>query len=197
MGDVYKDIDFERMLSDLGQALERNTAAPGTQPAQQPPAAAAPAAPGVPTAAFPDVKAPYGMQPGVHHNVMTGQDMPFGMSPNTHHNVMTGQDDMSMAPPAAPPPAGGMQVAGGAPSPYSPQDLETLAALQNASSGAVAFGGGHAPPAPAMPPPSPLAAQLAGASAAPTQCRRLRRSTRTSTRTRPEGSPATRRSADG
>jgi hypothetical protein len=167
MGDVYKDIDFERMLSDLGQALERNTAAPGTQPAQQPPAAAAPAAPGVPTAAFPDVKAPYGMQPGVHHNVMTGQDMPFGMSPNTHHNVMTGQDDMSMAPPAAPPPAGGMQVAGGAPSPYSPQDLETLAALQNASSGAVAFGGGHAPPAPAMPPPSPLAAQLAGASAAP------------------------------
>lgn len=61
MGDVYKDIDFERMLSDLGAALERNKQPPGSLPAEQPTVypqtLQQPRPDGIPTARFPDVPA--------------------------------------------------------------------------------------------------------------------------------------------
>ena len=144
MGDAsYKNIDFERMLSDLGAALERNKAEPGTLPApkayaQPQTAADVPPSPyptpvqpgGVPTARFPDVS------PGA--SPMAQQAPPM---------TVTG---------AAPPPPA-----------YSPQDQQTLAELNAATPGAMQFGAGIAPH-PAHAPPPAVAAQLAGIAQQPT-----------------------------
>lgn len=121
MGDVYQNIDFERMLSDLGQALERNKAPQGEQPAsaaQVPPAEyPKPVEPGgVPTARFPDV------QPGMSPMAQQVPPPPAAYSPQdlqtlAQLNALTPgamQFGGGVAPhPAhAPPPAIAAQLAG-------------------------------------------------------------------------------------
>lgn len=135
MGDVYQNIDFERMLSDLGQALERNKAGSPDTPAPVYPKPEAPA--GVPTARFDDV--------------------PQGAA----------------AAPAPAPAPGAQQMApmtvhGGASPPMSPQDMQTMAELQQLAPQAYGMGygtagAGSAPmPHPAHAPPPAVAQQLAG-----------------------------------
>lgn len=159
MGDVYKGIDFERMLSDLGQALERNKPDAQPRPAEQPAATAA--TPGIPTARFPDV--PQGVPPVGAQSVpaMTvGGGGP--LAPISPQDAQTSAQLDAAAP-------GAIAFGGGhaPPPPMSPQDMQTMAMLNAATPDAVAFGGGYAPH-PAHAPPPAIAAQLAGAAAAPT-----------------------------
>lgn len=121
MGDVYQNVDFERMLADLGQALERNKGGSPDTPAPVYPKPAAPA--GIPTARFDDV--PPAPAPGAQQ----------------------------MAP---------MTVTGGAAPPMSPQDMQTMAELQQLAPQAYGMGYGAPMPHPAHAPPPMVAQQLAG-----------------------------------
>ena len=133
MGDVYQNIDFERMLADLGQALERNKAPQGEQPAsaaQVPPAEyPKPVEPGgVPTARFPDVQPGQvaGAQQMPPMTVQGAPPPPAAYSPQDQQtlaqlNALTPgalQFGAGIAPhPAPPPPAVAAQLAGAAAQP--------------------------------------------------------------------------------
>jgi len=175
MGDAsYKNIDFERMLSDLGQALERNKARaePGTMPAQM----SAPAT----TAPSDDAlnridqrRAQLGMKP------LGAIGAPGGADPRTmgmldpQAPAVSPQDAQTSAQldqvqTAAP---NGVPF-GSSPSPMSPADLQTLAqlnAIRTTGPGGVPFGSSPGMvPHPAHAPPPAIAAQLAGVAQQPT-----------------------------
>ncbi len=155
MGDAsYKNIDFERMLSDLGQALERNKARaePGTMPAQV--AAPSPTAPAVPTARFADVPA----------QTITGTGKTTPLSPQDQQTSSQLDQVQTAAPNGVP--------FGSSPSRMSPADLQTLAelnAIRTTGPGGVPFGSSPGiVPHPAHAPPPAIAAQLAGIAQQPT-----------------------------
>jgi len=134
MGDVYQNIDFERMLADLGQALERNKGGSPDTPAPVYPKPAAPV--GIPTARFDDVP------PGAAAALPAPSPGAQQMAPM----AITGA-----SPGAAPP--------------MSPQDMQTMAELQQLAPQAYGMGYGAAPPPmphPAHAPPPMIAQQLAG-----------------------------------
>jgi hypothetical protein len=175
MGDVYQNIDFERMLSDLGQALERNKSGGNPQPA---------ASPAKPPLSNQDLglnridaqRTQQGMAP------LGAIGAPGGADPRTMSMLDPYVPDAGGGPPAAPtaaaPPgveypklSGGGPIApiGNAaqvlsgdaqPPPMSPRDQQTLAMMSDPSfqQNAVAFGGGNAPAAPALPNIDPNAA---------------------------------------
>ena len=169
MGDIYQGIDFERMLSDLGQALERNKQDPEPKTAE----AAAPTGGPSPDALnrIDQRRTQQGMAPLGAVGAPGGADpRTMGMldpyTPDTPGAApMSPQDQQTSAQLDAAAP-GAIAFGGGhaAPPPMSPQDQQTLAQLSALEPGAVAFGGGQAPP----PPPSPIGRQLATASAMPT-----------------------------
>ncbi len=158
MGDVYKGIDFERMLSDLGAALERNKAEPGQLPVTQYPKPQPQNVDGIPTARFADVPAEVLNAPQPSMGVTGGAVPP--MTPD-QQNTSAQLDAVQT------------QGAGGVPFGHSPapqmslQDQQTLAELNAVTPGAVAFGGGYAPHPSHVPPPA-VAAQLAGVANQPT-----------------------------
>ena len=148
MGDIYQGIDFERMLSDLGQALERNKQDPEPKPAEGPaPAPWLQDYMNKPQPASPDAL-----------NRIDVQRTQQGMAPLGAVGAPGGADPrtMGMLDPYTPDTPGA--------APMSPQDQQTSAQLDALEPGAVAFGGGQAPP----PSPSPIGRQLATASAMPT-----------------------------
>jgi hypothetical protein len=177
MGDVYQNIDFERMLSDLGQALERNKSGGNPQPAASP------------------AKPPLSNQ-DLGLNRIDAQRTQQGMAPLGAIGAPGGADPRTMSmldpyvPDANPQDAqtgAALAAAGAAPTAMSapptiyptpgaqpptmsPQDQQTLAMMSDPAfqQNAVAFGGGNAPAAPALPPPPGLPGQLAAAGAAPT-----------------------------
>lgn len=162
MGDVYQNIDFERMLSDLGQALERNKTPPGEQPAsaaQVPPAEyPKPVEPGgVPTARFPDVQP--GMSPMAQQTPpMTVQGSPPPPAAYSPQDLQTLAQLNALTPGAmqfgagiaphpahAPPPAIAAQLAGvaaqptAASAPPTPYPQPTLPDDPNAAGGLAAY----------------------------------------------------------
>lgn len=178
MGDAsYKNIDFERMLSDLGQALERNkaAAAPGTMPAT--------------------TGGGVGQPSDDALNRIDQRRVQMGMKPLGAVGAPGGADSRTMGmldPQAAPMSPQDAQTnaqldqvqttgLGGVPfgsspgpaAPLSPADQATLAqlnAIQTTGPGGVPFGSSPGGPMlhPAHAPPPAVAAQLAGVAQQPT-----------------------------
>jgi hypothetical protein len=169
----YKNIDFERMLSDLGQALERNKAR--TDPGSMPATASAPAASAPSDDALNRIdqrRAAMGMKPlGAIGAPGGANQRTMGAIPGAPGNMSPADAQTSAQLDATQTTGAGGVPYGHAPSAMSPQDMQTLAALnriQTTGPGGVPFG--SLPPgeaAPVAPPPPAIAAQLAGASAQP------------------------------
>jgi hypothetical protein len=180
MGDAsYKNIDFERMLSDLGQALERNkaAAAPGTMPATTGGGVGQPSDDALnridqrrvqmglkPLGA---IGAPGGADPRTM-GMLDPQAAP--MSPQDAQTSAQLDQVQTTGPGGVP--FGSSPAPGAAAPPMSPADQATLAQLnqiQTTGAGGVPFGSLPGPmPHPAHAPPPAVAAQLAGIAQQPT-----------------------------